>query len=206
MSCQRCGGLLAAELAAAMYELVCGRGVIENRYCQCDDVESPVQMDLPRAGKGVLARKSPYSHYIGRGDPMIGYGKRALVVDDTETMRLLLAEALGQEGFAVVKACDAVQALCEMRKRRFDVVVTDVYLPSLDGLDLIRQSQMDWPEIPVILFSGVERDTIDLAEIRGTFAWVRKSSDPDVLLSMLALAVGNEVEWESLHAMKRVGA
>jgi hypothetical protein len=193
MSCQRCGGFLAAELAAAMYELVCGRGVIENRYCQCGDVKSPVQMDLPRAGRGALARKSSYRHYIGRGDPMIGYGKRALVVDDTETMRLLLAEALGQEGFAVVKACDAVQALCEMRKRRFDVVVTDFYF------------QMDWPEIPVILFSGIERDKIDLAEIRGTFAWVRKSSDPDVLLSMLALALRQGVEWEPQHAMEQVG-
>ncbi len=48
MSCQRCGGMLAAELAAAMYELVCGRVVIENRYCHCDDVEGPVQVDLPR--------------------------------------------------------------------------------------------------------------------------------------------------------------
>jgi hypothetical protein len=58
MSCQRCGGVLAAELAAAMYELVCGRVVIENRYCHCDDVESPMQMDLPRKESGILARES----------------------------------------------------------------------------------------------------------------------------------------------------
>jgi hypothetical protein len=58
MSCQRCGGVSAAELAAAMYELVCGKVVIENRYCHCDDVESPVQMDLPRAGRGALAGES----------------------------------------------------------------------------------------------------------------------------------------------------
>lgn len=55
MSCQRCGGILAAELAAAMYELVCGRVVIENRYCHCDDVEGPVQVDLPREERAALA-------------------------------------------------------------------------------------------------------------------------------------------------------
>ena len=59
MSCQRCGGVLAAELAAAMYELVCGRVVIENRYCHCDDVEGPVQVDLPREERGALAGESP---------------------------------------------------------------------------------------------------------------------------------------------------
>jgi len=55
MSCQRCGGVLAAELAAAMYELVCGRVVIENRYCHCDDDEGPMQTNLPWAGRSALA-------------------------------------------------------------------------------------------------------------------------------------------------------
>jgi two-component system chemotaxis response regulator CheY len=137
---------------------------------------------------------------------MIGYGKRALVVDDTETMRLLIAEVLGRDGFVVVQACDGVQALCEMQQRHFDVVVTDYHMPRLDGLGLLRQSQMAWPEIPVILFSEIEWDKSDLAEARGAVAWVRKSSNPGVLLSVLGLAVGQGVERESQHAMERVGA
>ena len=51
MSCQRCGGVLAAELADAMYELVCGRAVIESRHCHCNDIEGPVQAKLPRGGR-----------------------------------------------------------------------------------------------------------------------------------------------------------
>ena len=139
---------------------------------------------------------------------MIGYGKRALVVDDTEAMRLLLAEVLGQEGSVVVLACDGVQALGEMQQRHFDVVVTDYHMPRLDGLDLLRQSQMAWPEIPVILFSELEWDKSDLMEARGAFAWVRRSPDPGVLLSILALAlaVKQGVEWGSQCAMERVGA
>ena len=137
---------------------------------------------------------------------MIGEGKRVLVVDDAETMRRLLAEVLGQEGFTVVQACDGVQALGEMHQRHFDVVVTDNHMPCLDGFDLIRQSQMAWPEVPVILFSGIEWDASDPPASRKAFAWVRKSSDPGVLLSMLALAMGQGVEWESQDAMERVGA
>lgn len=59
MSCQRCGGVLAAELATAMYELVCERAVIENRYCHCDDVESSVEAKLSLKGRGALAGESP---------------------------------------------------------------------------------------------------------------------------------------------------
>jgi len=84
------------------------------------------------------------------------------------------------------------------------VVVTDYHMPRLDGLDLLRQSQIVWPEIPVILFSDLEWDTSNLTEARGALAWIRQSSDPGILLSMLALAQG--VEWEPRHQREWVGA
>jgi hypothetical protein len=59
MSCQRCGGVLATELADAMRDLVCGMVVIEGRHCHCDDVEDPVQTNLPRKVVGALAGESP---------------------------------------------------------------------------------------------------------------------------------------------------
>lgn len=137
---------------------------------------------------------------------MIGYGKRVLVVDEMETMRRLLAEVLEQQGFTVVRASDGMQALCEMQRRHVDMVVTDYHMPRLNGLDLLRQAQMVWPEIPVILFSELEWDTSDLTEARGAFAWIRQSSDPGILLSMLALALAQGVEWEPRHPMEWVGA
>jgi hypothetical protein len=59
MSCQRCGGVLAAELKDAMRELVCRMVVIEGRHCHCDDVEDPVQTNLPRKVVGAFAGESP---------------------------------------------------------------------------------------------------------------------------------------------------
>jgi len=58
MSCQRCGGVLATELADAMRELVCPMVVIEGRHCHCDDVEGPVQTNLPRETVGTFAAES----------------------------------------------------------------------------------------------------------------------------------------------------
>ena len=55
MSCPRCGGVLAVELRAAMYELVCGMAVIQGRYCHCDDDEGQVQANLLREEHGALA-------------------------------------------------------------------------------------------------------------------------------------------------------
>jgi hypothetical protein len=59
MSCQRCGGVLAAELADAMVELVCERFVIEGRHCHCDDVEGPMQANLPRESSIAFAGGPP---------------------------------------------------------------------------------------------------------------------------------------------------
>jgi CheY-like chemotaxis protein len=136
---------------------------------------------------------------------MISYGKRVLVVDGDERGRQETALVLEQAGFAVVQACDGLHALSEMQKRRFDFVVTDCHMPQLNGLDFLAQSRVIWPDTPVIILSET-RYMSEMAAARGAFAWIRKSSDSSVLLSMLTVAVEQGVEWESQHAMQRVGA
>ena len=64
---------------------------------------------------------------------MDGYGKRILIIDDDITCRSLLEDLL--EGYAVQTACDGIDGLTEMRKRRFDAVITDHCMPRLNGLD-----------------------------------------------------------------------
>ena len=136
---------------------------------------------------------------------MISYGKRVLVVDDDERERQETALVLDQAGFTVVQVCDGLDALNEMQKRRFDVVVTDCHMPHLNGLDFLAQSRVIWPNIPVIIFSET-RYMSEMAASRGAFGWICKSSDPSALLSMLAVAVEQGVGWESTHAVQRVGA
>jgi DNA-binding NtrC family response regulator len=112
---------------------------------------------------------------------------------------------LEQAGFPVVQACDGLHALSEMQKRRCDVVVTDCQMSHLNGLDFLAQSRMIWPDTPVILYSET-RYMSEMAATRGAFAWIRKSSDSSVLLSVLAMAMEPGVEWKSTPAMQRVSA
>jgi DNA-binding NtrC family response regulator len=136
---------------------------------------------------------------------MMRYGKRVLVVDDDERARQETALLLEQAGFPVVQACDGLHALSEMQKRRCDVVVTDCQMSHLNGLDFLAQSRMIWPDTPVILYSET-RYMSEMAAARGAFAWIRKSSDSSVLLSVLAMAMEPGVEWKSTPAMQRVSA
>jgi two-component system chemotaxis response regulator CheY len=136
---------------------------------------------------------------------MMSYGKRVLVVDDDESARQETALLLEQAGFPVVQACDGLHALSEMQKRRCDVVVTDCQMPHLNGLDFLAQSRMIWPDTPVILYSET-RYMSEMAATRGAFAWICKSSDSSVLLSVLAMAMEPGGEWKSTPAMQRVSA
>lgn len=137
---------------------------------------------------------------------MIGYGKRVLLVFNTEMIPLPLATILKQEGFLVVQVRDAVQALYALRGRRFDAIVTDYDLPDFTGLDLLRQSKLVWPGIPVLFFAEANWAICDAAARLGAFAWVRKSSNSGILLSLLALATEQDIEKEPMRTAEAVWA
>jgi two-component system chemotaxis response regulator CheY len=137
---------------------------------------------------------------------MIGNGKNVLVVDDDEREREETALVLEQAGFTVVQACNGLNALIEMQQQHVDVVVTDFHMPYLNGIELLAQSRVIWPDTPVIIVSKAQWDMSEMATANGAFAWIRKSSSPGVLVSMLALAVGQGVEWDFTHETQRVGA
>ena len=81
---------------------------------------------------------------------MDGYGKRVLIVDDDHHARFLLGALLEHSGYTVVPACDGRAALNELHKRHFDAVVTDYRMPFLNGIELLQQIHIHYPQIPVI--------------------------------------------------------
>lgn len=125
---------------------------------------------------------------------MIGYGKRVLVVDDDDNMRKAIAILLEEVGFTVVLACDGLQALNEMQKRRFDAVLTDCQMPYLNGLDFLIRSRITWPDTPVIIVSGMQCATTHMETAQGAFAWIQKPFDPSALWNVIGAAVNQNVE------------
>ena len=116
---------------------------------------------------------------------MEGYGKRVLIADDEESVRGLVAGVLEQAGYIVHFAADGVEALAEMRKRRFDAVISDYHMPRLDGEQLLLLSRLMWPEVPVFLLSGELTELPLTLQKQGASMLLPKPFDPQHMLQAL---------------------
>ncbi|MBW2057125.1 MAG: sigma-54-dependent Fis family transcriptional regulator [Deltaproteobacteria bacterium] len=86
-----------------------------------------------------------------------------LVVDDEGSMRLALSEALRRGGYAVDTAADGFDALQKFRTDRFHMVITDVKMPKMNGLDVLREIKRISPRTPVIMVTayGTIQNAVD---------------------------------------------
>ncbi|NOZ60349.1 MAG: response regulator [Calditrichaeota bacterium] len=82
-----------------------------------------------------------------------------LVVDDDPQFRHLLDKALEKVGYTVMTAVDGVEAFDLFQKNRFDLVITDVLMPNVDGIELVKSLKNENPWVPVILISGFEEES-----------------------------------------------
>jgi DNA-binding NtrC family response regulator len=79
---------------------------------------------------------------------------RLLLVDDESEFLEATARALARRGFAMNQAADGETALMILSRQEFDVVVLDVKMPGIDGLDVFRQIHSQFPDLPVVLLTG----------------------------------------------------
>jgi len=91
---------------------------------------------------------------------------RILVVDDARLMRALVSDMLRQAGFHVFSAADGQEAWEILQRERIDLIVTDVNMPRLDGLELTQKvrASRQWALLPVVLMSATD---IDIDRQRG---------------------------------------
>lgn len=120
---------------------------------------------------------------------MEGYGKRVLIADDEESVRRLVAVVLEQAGYIVHAAVDGVQALAEMKKRRFDAVISDFCMPRLDGEQFLLLCRLMWPDIPVLLLSAELRELPPSLRQQGAGILIAKPFSPQALLHALRESV-----------------
>ena len=86
---------------------------------------------------------------------------RVLYIEDDELVREITCELLADASMEVTAVATGEEALSEFRARRFDIMVTDVSLPAMSGLELVRQVKSIDPSMPVILASGYPLDPDD---------------------------------------------
>ena len=114
---------------------------------------------------------------------------KVLVVDDHEPSRNLLCEMLTSAGYAVRAASDGIHAIRHMEATRFDVVLTDLSMPQMDGLELLNKIRDRWPESRVVVHSSILTSRIArLARMEGAYACLSKSVNTAQLLKTIASA------------------
>jgi DNA-binding NtrC family response regulator len=114
---------------------------------------------------------------------------KILVVDDQELSRDLICQVLTSAGYAVRAASDGLNAIRQMEEARFDVVLTDVSLPQMDGLELLTQIRDRWPDSRVVVHSDLLTWRVArLARAEGAYASLSKSHNTAQLLNTIASA------------------
>src|SRR4029077_17383216 len=114
---------------------------------------------------------------------------RVLVVDDEQSLRKVLAATLQREGYEVQVASDGEEALIALDRDGADVVVTDLVMPKMDGLSLLRKVVVSHPDVPVIVVTAHGRvDSAVEAMKAGAFDFVTKPFEHAELKSIIAKA------------------
>jgi DNA-binding NtrC family response regulator len=114
---------------------------------------------------------------------------KVLVVDDHEPSRELFCTALTSAGYAVRAASDGLNAIRHLEETRFDVVLTDVFMPQMDGLELLTKIRDRWPDSRVVVHSNrLSWSVARLALVEGAYACLSKSHNIAQLLKTIASA------------------
>jgi two-component system NtrC family response regulator len=105
---------------------------------------------------------------------------RILVVDDDPSLRRVLQVQLEQEGYEVVVTASAQQALSVLQLRQLDLVITDLKLPGMSGLELLKQIHSQYPQLIIIMLTAFGTvDTAVEAMKTGAYDYLTKPVHPD---------------------------
>ncbi|WP_211112234.1 response regulator [Azospirillum soli] len=119
--------------------------------------------------------------------------KKVLTVDDSRTMRDMVAFTLKGAGYEVVEAGDGQQALSVIAANKVDLVITDLNMPVMDGLTLIRRLRATpaHKTLPILMLT-TEADEKKKAEGRsvGATGWIVKPFNPEKLISVVQKVCG----------------
>src|SRR6187399_620363 len=124
-----------------------------------------------------------------------------LIIDDEKAIRKALTEILSAEGYKTEEASDGEEGLRKFKERSYDVVLCDIKMPKLDGIEFLQKATESNADVPVIMISGHGNiETAVDAVKKGAFDYISKPPD----LNRLLITIRNAMERSSLVTETKV--
>jgi two-component system chemotaxis response regulator CheY len=115
-----------------------------------------------------------------------------LTVDDSPSVRQMIKLVLGPAGHAVVEAGDGSEGLVKAKAQNFDLVITDLNMPVMNGMQMIKalRALPSFVGIPIVFLTTESDDSVKQeAKAAGATGWITKPFKPEQLLSVVAKLV-----------------
>lgn len=124
-----------------------------------------------------------------------------LIIDDEKAIRKTLSEILGYEGYKIDEASDGEEGLSKFRVKTYDLVLCDIKMPKLDGIEFLEKAKEINPEVPIIIISGHGNiETAVEAVKKGAFDYISKPPD----LNRMLITLRNAMDKNTLVAETKV--
>jgi DNA-binding NtrC family response regulator len=126
---------------------------------------------------------------------------RILIVDDEASIRRTLRDILEYEKYEVDESKDGMECLVRLKKEKYDVIIMDIKMPKMDGIEALERIQMIAADTPVIMISGhANIDSAVEAVKKGAFDFISKPPD----LNRMLITIRNAMDKSSLVTEKKV--
>lgn len=120
-------------------------------------------------------------------------GKKVLAIDDSVSIRKSISFILGQEGYEVVEAADGAEALSKAKSDKFNLVITDINMPVMDGIELTKQLRQTegYKFTPIIaLTTENQMSKMDEGKAAGATGWIVKPFESEKLIAVVKKVIG----------------
>ncbi|MEC9347103.1 MAG: response regulator [Pseudomonadota bacterium] len=117
------------------------------------------------------------------------------IIDDETPMREMMDAVLRRAGYETITACNGIDAAAKLAGQAVDAVITDIFMPEGDGIEVIRNLRMTAPDMPVIAVSGggtrIQSDYLKAARMLGARDVLTKPFLPQKLVDTVRAAVSD---------------
>ncbi len=119
--------------------------------------------------------------------------KSIMTVDDSASVRQMVSFTLREAGYDVIEACDGLDALSKFSGKNLNLIVTDLNMPNLDGIELIKRIRTGTENkfVPILMLTTESQDEKKIqGKQAGATGWIIKPFKPEQLLAVIKKVIG----------------